>query len=94
MLVKGKQYLLLIRHSPYYSYRESTPVSVLAVIEERKHLRQKIKDPLLFEIWVFCNGQPDCDDDRKICVAMTSTNVKVKVGSRFLSISSILTSSS
>jgi hypothetical protein len=50
------------------------------VIEERKHLRQQIKDPLLFEIWIFCNGQPDCDDDRKMFVAMTSTSVKVKVG--------------
>jgi hypothetical protein len=60
------------------------------VIEERKHLRQQIKDPLLFEIWIFCNGQPDCDDDRKMFVAMTSTSVKVKVGGRLVSISSIL----
>ena len=33
----------------------------------------KVKDPLLFEIWIFRNGQPDCDDDRIIFVAMTST---------------------
>jgi len=28
---------------------------------------------LSFEIWIFGNGQPDCDDDRIIFVAMTST---------------------
>jgi hypothetical protein len=27
---------------------------------------KSIKDPLSFEIWIFCNGQPDCDDDRSI----------------------------
>jgi hypothetical protein len=45
---------------------------------------------LLFEIWIFRNGQPNCDDDRRIFVAMTSANVKVKVRSRHLSISSII----
>jgi hypothetical protein len=90
VLVKGKQFLLLIRHPLCYSYRQSTPVKVLTVIEERKHLCKKIKDPLLFEIWIFRNGHPDCGDDRIIFVAMTSTNVKVKVRSRLLSISSIL----
>jgi hypothetical protein len=44
-------------------------VKVLTVIEERKHLRKKIIDPLLFEIWIFHNGQPDWDDDRRIFVA-------------------------
>ena len=24
----------------------------------------KVKDPLSFQIWIFRNGQPDCDDDR------------------------------
>jgi hypothetical protein len=24
---------------------------------------------MLLEIWIFCNGQPDCDDDRRIYVA-------------------------
>jgi hypothetical protein len=45
---------------------------VLAVIEERKNLHI-VKDPLSFEIWIFHNGQPDCDDDRRSFVAMTST---------------------
>ena len=43
VLVKGKQFLLLTRHSPCYSYKQSSPVKVLAVIEERKHLRKKEK---------------------------------------------------
>jgi hypothetical protein len=60
----GKQFLLLIRHSTYYSYIQSSPVNVLAV---------KSKRSLSFEIWVSRNGQPDRDDDRKIFVAMTST---------------------
>jgi hypothetical protein len=51
------------------------------VIEKGKHL---LKDALLFEIWIFRNGQPDCDDNRRIFVAMTSTNVKVKVRSRLM----------
>jgi hypothetical protein len=32
-----------------------------------------LKDILLFERWMFRNGQPDCDDDQIIFVAMTST---------------------
>jgi hypothetical protein len=40
VLAKDKQLLLLIRHSPCYSYLQSSPVKVLAVIEERKHLRE------------------------------------------------------
>ena len=43
------------------------------MIEERKKSTQKGKDPLSFEIWIFRNGQPDRDDDRKIIVTMTST---------------------
>ena len=70
--------------------RQSTRVKVLTMIEERKHLRKKIIDPLLFEIWIFHNGQPDWDDDRRIFVAMTSTNAKVKARSRLLSIIAIL----
>ena len=54
-------------------YTVKSPVKVLAVMEERKHLRKKVKDPLLFDIWIFRNDQPDCDDDRIICVAMSST---------------------
>jgi hypothetical protein len=34
MLAKGKQVVLLIRHPPCYSYIQSSPVKVLAVIEE------------------------------------------------------------
>jgi len=37
MLVKDKEFLLLIRHIPCYSYIQSSLVKVLAVIEERKH---------------------------------------------------------
>ena len=29
----------------------------------KKTSTQKVKDPLSFEIWIFRNGQPDCDDD-------------------------------
>jgi hypothetical protein len=29
------------------------------------------KDPVSFEIWIFRNGQPDCDGDCIIFVAMT-----------------------
>jgi hypothetical protein len=43
VLAKDKQFLLLIRHPPCYSYIQSTPVIVLAVIEERKPLRKKEK---------------------------------------------------
>jgi hypothetical protein len=39
----------------------------------KKTSTYKVKDPLSFEIWIFRNGQPDCDDDLRICVAMTST---------------------
>ena len=35
-------------------------------LEERKHLRT-----LSYVIWIFRNGQPACDDDRIIFVAMT-----------------------
>ena len=42
-LAKSKQFLLLIRHLPCYSYIQSSPVKVLWVIEARKHLRKKEK---------------------------------------------------
>jgi len=38
MLAKGKQFLLLIRHPSCYSYIQSNPAKVLAVIEERKNI--------------------------------------------------------
>ena len=28
---------------------------------------QKVKGPLLFDIWKFRNGQHDCNDDSRIC---------------------------
>ena len=40
-LAKGKQFLLLIRHPSCYPYIQSSPVKVLGVIEERKHLSKK-----------------------------------------------------
>jgi hypothetical protein len=41
VLMKGKQFLLLIRHLLCYSYIQSNPVSILTVIEKRKHLHKK-----------------------------------------------------
>ena len=41
VLAKGKPFLLLIRHPSCYSYIQSSPLKILAVIEERKHLRKK-----------------------------------------------------
>jgi hypothetical protein len=38
VLAKGRQFLLLIRYPPCCSYVQSSPVKVVAVIEERKHL--------------------------------------------------------
>ena len=44
------------------------------MIEERTNLHI-VKYPLSFEIWIFHNGQPDRDDDLKIFVATTSTDI-------------------
>jgi len=41
------------------------------VIDKRKRTMLEVKDPLSFEIWIFRNDQPDRDDDRINCVAMT-----------------------
>jgi hypothetical protein len=41
----GKQFLLLIRHPPYYSYIQASPVKVFAVMEG-KYLIKKVKNPL------------------------------------------------
>jgi len=43
VLAKGKQFLLLIRHPPFYSYIYLSPVKVLSVINERTNLRKKEK---------------------------------------------------
>jgi hypothetical protein len=32
-VISGKQFLLLIRHPPYYSYLQASPVKVFAVME-------------------------------------------------------------
>ena len=37
----------------------------------KKTSTQIVKDPLSFDIWISRNGQPDCDDDRIICVAIS-----------------------
>ena len=34
---------------------------------------------MLFEMWIFRNGQPDCDHDHMIFVAMTSTDKQCKL---------------
>ena len=39
----------------------------------KKISMSKVKHPLSFEVWIFRNGQPDCGDNRRIFVAMTST---------------------
>ena len=39
----GTQFLFLIRHTSFYSYIESSPVKVLAVIEERKFYVKSIR---------------------------------------------------
>jgi hypothetical protein len=72
-----------------YSYIQSNPVKILAVIEKKKNLhtvksgknidsdseRRKytlsVKNPLSFEIWIFCNGQTDRDVERRVFAAMT-----------------------
>ena len=41
VLRKVKQFLLLIRHPLCYSYIQSSPAKVLAIIEERNNLRKK-----------------------------------------------------
>ena len=68
----NRQRRFLTGHWSCYSYIQSSPVKVLAVIEERKHLH-KTKDTLSFEIWIFHNDKSDCDDDRIIIVGITSS---------------------
>jgi len=69
---KGKQFLLRITHSPFYSYMYMySPLKVLSVIEERqKNYVKRIH--FVFEICIYRNGQPDRDDDRRIVVAMNN----------------------
>jgi hypothetical protein len=68
----SRQRRFRIGHWSCYSYIQSSPVKVLAVIEERKHLH-KAKDTLSFEIWIFHSGKSDSDDDRIIIVGITSS---------------------
>ena len=65
MIVKGKQFLLLIRHPPCYSCIVNTTKS-LGSDRGKKKSTYKVKDTLSFEIWIFRSGQPDHNDDRKI----------------------------
>ena len=53
MLAKYKA-ILLLRNPLCYSYTHSSPIGV-AVIEERKHLRNKVKHVLSFEMWILRN---------------------------------------
>jgi hypothetical protein len=53
VLTKGKA-ILLLRHPLCYSYIHSSLIGV-AVIEERKHLRNKVKHALSFEMWILRN---------------------------------------
>ena len=39
---------------------------------KKKKSSHKGNDSLSFEIWIFRYGQPDCDDDLKVCVTITS----------------------
>ena len=73
MLAKDKQFLILIRHSLCYSYIESNPVKSLGSDRGKKNIYVKVKDPLSFEIWIFCKVKQSCDDDRRIFAAMSST---------------------
>jgi hypothetical protein len=43
----------------------------------KKTSTYKVKDPLPLEIWIFCNNQSDCDDDRRNFVAMLQPSSKV-----------------
>jgi len=43
VLVNDKQFHVLIKHPPCYSYIQSKPVKELAAINKRKHLRKKKK---------------------------------------------------
>jgi hypothetical protein len=55
-------------------------------IDERKH-------PWSFEIWIFRNGQPDCDDNSRTFVAMSSVTILeciVSGSSRFFYFQSLL----
>ena len=71
MLAKRKQFLLLIRRPPCYSSKQSN--KIIGRKRGKKTSTQKEKDLLSFEIWIVHNVQPDCDDDRRMFVAMTLT---------------------
>ena len=60
---RDKQFLLLITHPLCYSYIQPSPVKVFGLIEERKKSASKvILDSLSSDIWIFCSGQPDRDE--------------------------------
>ena len=72
MLATGKQFLLLVILLVLFIYTVKSGKS-LGSDRGNKTSTYIVNDPLLFEIWIFRNGQPDCDDDLSIFVAMTST---------------------
>jgi len=62
VLAKGKQFLLLIRHPPCYSYIQT---SQGRKSKNKKKQNKKTKKQQLFEIWIFRNAQPNRDVDRR-----------------------------
>jgi hypothetical protein len=53
MLAKGKRFLLLIRHPLCYSYIQSSPVKVLAIIKEKKYLHKNKRPIVIWDIEYF-----------------------------------------
>ena len=71
MLAKGRHFPFLIRHQS--CILKSSPVKALWMIEARKKRGgKKGKDPLLFEMWIFCNNPPVRDDSGRAFVTVTS----------------------
>jgi len=42
----------------------------------KKTSTYKVKDPLFFRLWIFRNGQPDRDDDRKYIFCSKDVNIR------------------
>ena len=74
MLAKGRHFPFLIRHQS--CILKSSPVKALWMIEAKKKRKKrggkKGKDPLLFEMWIFCNNPPVRDDSGRAFVTVTS----------------------
>jgi hypothetical protein len=52
-------------------YSRRSPVKSLGSDRGKNTFKYKVKDPLSFEIWIFCNGQQDCGDDHRMFVALS-----------------------